>query len=94
MSNETTTNNDLSGVSASLVETLSKFNQQQVEMIGNGIKSATDVFLPLSKASIELTTSFFNALIQILQNILTAIVPKPSTGEKQLNAPGNPPSMK
>jgi len=94
MSNETTKSNDLSGVSSTLVDTLSKINQQQVEMITNGIKSATDVFLPLSRASIELTTSFFNALIQILQNLLTAIVPKPSTGDKQLGAPVNPPSMK
>ncbi|MBV5304676.1 MAG: chlorosome envelope protein B [Chlorobium sp.] len=94
MSNETIKNNDLSALSANLVETLGKINQQQVEMITNGIKSATDVFLPLSKASIELTTSFFNALLQILQNVLSAIVPKPSTGEKKLIAPGNPPSMK
>jgi chlorosome envelope protein B len=94
MSNETTKNSDLSALSANLVETLGKINQQQVEMITNGIKSATDVFLPLSRASIELTASFFNAVIQILQNILTAIAPKPSTGEKQLAAPVNPPSMK
>ena len=94
MSNETIKSNDLSGVSSSLVDALSKINQQQVEMITNGIKSSTDVFLPLSRASIELFTSVVNAVIQILQNVLTAITPKQSTGEKQPGTPGNLPSTK
>ena len=94
MSNETTKSNDLSGASNALVETLAKINQQQVEMITNGIKSSTDVFLPLSRASIELFTSVINAFIQILQNVLTTITPQQSTGEKQPGAPVNPPSTK
>jgi len=94
MSNETIKSNDLSGVSSSLVDALSKINQQQVEMITNGIKSSTDVFLPLSRASIELFTSVVNAVIQILQNVLTAITPQQSSGDKQPGTPGNLPSTK
>jgi chlorosome envelope protein B len=59
-----------------LMETISKFVQSQVELITNGIKSATDVIEPVGKAAIELTVNVLNAVNQILQNVSASIAPK------------------
>ena len=74
MANETA--NGIAGAVSNLVETVGKLGQMQVEMIANGFKSASEVFEPLSKTSIELAGNVVNALIQVLQGVSTAIAPK------------------
>lgn len=59
-----------------LTESIGKLGQMQVDLITNGIKSATAVFEPLSKTSIEITGNVLNALNQALQNISSAIAQK------------------
>ena len=74
MANETA--NGIANAVSNLVETVGKLGQMQVEMITNGLKSASEVFEPLSKTSIELAGNVVNALIQVLQGVSTAIAPK------------------
>jgi len=74
MANET--GNNYSDAVNNLMETVGKLQHQQVELVTNGIKSATAAFEPLSKTAIELTGTVMNALNQILQNISTTIAPK------------------
>ncbi|NTW83493.1 MAG: chlorosome envelope protein B [Chlorobiaceae bacterium] len=59
-----------------LVESIGKIGQMQVDMITNGIKSATSAFEPLSKTSVEIAGNVLNAFNQALQNISSAIAPK------------------
>ena len=61
------------GAVNNLIETVGKLGQQQVELITNGIKSASAVVEPLTKTSIELVGNVVNALNQALQNISAAV---------------------
>ena len=74
MANETS--NDVSGAINGFVETATKLAQQQVELVTNGITSATAVFEPLSKSAIELVGNVLNGCNQALQNLAGAIAPK------------------
>jgi len=59
-----------------LTETVGKVAQQQVDMITNGVKSATASVEPLSKMSIEMTVNVINTVNQVLQNLSAALAPK------------------
>jgi len=76
MSNEAKTGKDVTGSTHNQDETLSEVNQQQAEMISNGIKASLAVFEPLSRASIDLFSKALQACIQVLQNLSTAIASK------------------
>lgn len=74
MANETAS--DFSSAVNSLMEAVGKLGQQQIELVTNGIKSATAAFEPLSKTSVELTGNVLSAVTQVLQNVTSAITPK------------------
>lgn len=59
-----------------LAEALGKFNQQQVEMISRGIEASLQVFEPLSKASIALTTNVLEAFTRVMENLASSVAPK------------------
>jgi len=66
-----------SGESAKeLADALGKLNQQQVEMITKGMEASMKVFEPLSKASIDLTTSVLEAFTKAMQDFASSIAPK------------------
>lgn len=73
MSNGT---NDVSGAINSLLETVGKLGQQQIELLNSGIKTATQLIEPLGKTATDLVGNLLNAVNQVLQNISAAIAPK------------------
>jgi len=73
MSNES---NDLSGAVSNLLDTIGKLGQQQIELLNNGIKTATQLIEPLSKTAIDLVGTLFSTFNQVLQNISAAISKK------------------
>jgi len=73
MSNGT---NDLSGAISSLIDTMGKLAQQQVEIISTGIKAVAQFTEPLGKTASDLVGNVFSTLNQVLQNISSAIAPK------------------
>jgi len=68
--------NEFTGAVNNLVDVIGKLGQQQVELITNGIKSASVAIEPLSKTSVELAGNVFNAFNQVLANLCAAITPK------------------
>lgn len=74
MANETSS--EYQNAISNLMESVGKIGQMQVDLVNSGIKSATSVFEPLSKASIELAGNIANAVNQALQNVSSAIAPK------------------
>ena len=74
MANET--QNNLVAAVTSLIETLGKLGNQQIDLVTNGIKSASTAVEPLIKSAIELAGNVVGALNQIMQNVSTAIAPK------------------
>ncbi len=74
MANETP--NNLVAALTSLIETLGKLGNLQIDLVTNGIKSATTTVEPLFKTVVELAGNVVSALNQILQNVSTAIAPK------------------
>jgi chlorosome envelope protein B len=70
------TSNDLSGAISNLMETLGKLGQQQVEMINNGIKTASQMIEPLGKTSTDLMGNILNGVNQVLQSVSAATAPK------------------
>jgi chlorosome envelope protein B len=73
MSNGTT---DLSGAISSLIDTMGKLAQQQVEVVSAGINAIPKLVEPLGKATTDLVGNLFSTLNQVLQNISSAIAPK------------------
>ncbi|NEX13436.1 MAG: chlorosome envelope protein B [Prosthecochloris sp.] len=71
MANES--NNDLAGAISGLMETFTKLGQQQVEMLNNGIKSASEMVGPLGKTMTDLTGNVVDTVNQVLQNISSSI---------------------
>ncbi|MBC8524842.1 MAG: chlorosome envelope protein B [Chlorobium phaeobacteroides] len=71
MANES--NNDLAGAISGLMETFTKLGQQQVEMLNNGIKSASEMAGPLGKTMTDLTGNVVDTVNQVLQNISSSI---------------------
>ncbi len=74
MANETSS--EYQNAISNLMESVGKIGQMQVDLVNSGIKSATSVFEPLSKTSIELAGNVVNAVNQVLQNVSSAIAPK------------------
>jgi chlorosome envelope protein B len=74
MANETA--NEFTSAINNLVDVIGKLGQQQVELITNGIKSASEAIEPLCKTSFELVGNVFNACTQVLANVSAAITPK------------------
>jgi len=73
MSNGT---NDLSGAITTLIDTMGKLAQQQVEIISSGIKAVAQLSEPLGKTATDIVGNVFSTLTQVLQNISSAIAPK------------------
>ncbi len=74
MANETA--NEITSSVNNFVDVIGKLGQQQVELITNGIKSASEAIEPLSKTVVELAGNVFNSFNQILANVSAAITPK------------------
>jgi chlorosome envelope protein B len=74
MANETS--NEYTTAVNNLMDSVGKIGQMQVDLVTNGIKSATSVFEPLGKTSIEFAGNVVNAINQVLQNLSSAIAPK------------------
>lgn len=68
--------NDLSGAISSLIETMGKLAQQQVELINTGLKTAVQMAEPLSKTATDLFGNMVGTMNQMLQTISAAIAPK------------------
>lgn len=68
--------NEYSNAISNLMESVGKIGQMQVDLLTNGIRSASDVFEPLSKTSIEIAGNVMNALNQAMQSVSSAIAPK------------------
>jgi chlorosome envelope protein B len=68
--------NDLSSAISTLIETFGKLAQQQVELINNGLKAASELAQPLGKTATDLVGNVLSTLNQVLQNISSAIAPK------------------
>jgi chlorosome envelope protein B len=68
--------NDLSGAISSLIETMGKLAQQQVELINTGLKTAAQMAEPLSKTATDLLGNMVSTMNQMLQTISSAIAPK------------------
>ncbi|KAA6232001.1 chlorosome envelope protein B [Chlorobium phaeovibrioides] len=71
MANETS--NDFAGAINSLLETVGKLGQQQVEMLNSGIKTASEMVAPLGKTLTDLAGNALNAVNQALQSVSSAI---------------------
>ena len=59
-----------------LTEMAGKLARMQVDLVNNGIKSATSIVEPLGKTSIGLVENAFDAVNQVLQSVSSAIAPK------------------
>lgn len=59
-----------------ITNAISQLGQMQADLITDGIKSATAVFEPLSKFSLELASNLLNSFNQVLQNLSASIEPK------------------
>jgi chlorosome envelope protein B len=70
------TSNDVSGAISNLLDTLGKLAQQQVEMLNNGIKTASQLIEPLGKTATDLAGNLIGTLNQVLQNVSAAFAPK------------------
>ncbi|WP_076789817.1 chlorosome envelope protein B [Chlorobium sp. KB01] len=68
--------NDVSGAISNLLDTVGKLGQQQIEILNNGIKTATQLIEPLGKTATDLAGNLLNTFNQVLQNISAAIAPK------------------
>jgi len=68
--------NDVSGAISNLLDTVGKLGQQQIEILNNGIKTATQLNEPLGKTATDLVGNLLNTFNQVLQNISAAIAPK------------------
>ncbi|EAT59539.1 chlorosome envelope protein B [Chlorobium sp. BLA1] len=68
--------NDVSGAISNLLDTVGKLGQQQIEILNNGIKTATQLIEPLGKTATDLVGNLLNTFNQVLQNISAAIAPK------------------
>ena len=68
--------NDFSVALNNLLQTLGTLAQQQVELVGIGIKTAGQLVEPLVKTSSDLVGNLFTNCCQIIQNITSAFAPK------------------
>ncbi len=74
MANEPST--DFSKVIGSLSENLGKIAQMQIDLIGNGLKTAGSAFESMNKISMDIVSNVANAVNQALQGVSSAIAPK------------------
>jgi len=68
--------NDFSVAFNNVLQTLGTLAQQQVELVGIGIKTAGQLVEPLVKTSSDLVGNLFTNCCQIIQNITSAFAPK------------------
>ena len=68
--------NDFSVALNNLLQTLGTLAQQQVELVGIGIKTAGQLVEPIVKSSSDLVGNLFTNCCQIIQNITSAFAPK------------------
>ncbi len=68
--------NDFSVALNNVLQTLGTLAQQQVELVGIGIKTAGQLVEPLVKTSSDLVGNLFTNCCQIIQNITSAFAPK------------------
>jgi len=71
MANETS--NDFAGAVNSLLETVGKLGQQQVDMLNSGINTASEMVAPLGKTMTDLAGNVMNAVNQALQSVSSSI---------------------
>ncbi len=70
MANES---NDLAGAISGLMETVGKLGQQQIEMLNNGIKTASEMVEPLGKTMTDLMGNVANTVNEVLQSVSSSI---------------------
>ncbi len=68
--------NDFSVALNNLLQTLGTLAQQQVDLVGIGIKTAGQLVEPIVKSSSDLVGNLFTNCCQIIQNITSAFAPK------------------
>ena len=68
--------NDFSVALNNVLQTLGTLAQQQVELVGIGIKTAGQLVEPIVKSSSDLVGNLFTNCCQIIQNITSAFAPK------------------
>ncbi|WP_294345840.1 chlorosome envelope protein B [Prosthecochloris sp.] len=66
-------NNDLAGAISGLVDTFGKLAQQQVEMLNNGVNTASEMIGPLGKTMTDLMGNMVDTVNQVLQNVSSNI---------------------
>lgn len=59
-----------------LMGSVGKLGQMQIDLIAGGIKSATEVFEPLSKTAVEIADNAVQSFSKILQDISSSIAQK------------------
>ncbi|HWR00971.1 MAG TPA: hypothetical protein VN371_03840 [Chlorobaculum sp.] len=76
MANESAGN----GVFTDLFAAVGDLAQQATDIVGSGVKTATDVVTPIGNASVSLVTTTINSAAQLIQGvadgITAAIAPK------------------
>ena len=68
--------NDFSVALNNVLQTLGTLAQQQVDLVGIGIKTAGQLVEPIVKSSSDLVGNLFTNCCQIIQNITSAFAPK------------------
>ncbi len=66
-------NNDLAGAISGLMDTVGKLGQQQIEMLNNGINTASEMIGPLGKTATDLMGNMVDTVNQVLQNVSSNI---------------------
>jgi chlorosome envelope protein B len=67
---------DFSGAIKSLVDSIGKLLQVQVDILNSSIKTAAQYIDPIGKTTTELTGNVVNIAVQVLQSVSSAIAPK------------------
>ncbi len=66
-------NNDLSGAISGLMETFTQLGQQQVEMLNNGIKTASEMIGPLGKTMTDMAGNMANSVNEVLKSVSSGL---------------------
>jgi chlorosome envelope protein B len=68
--------NEFSVALNNLLTTVGTLAQQEVELLNIGIKAAGGVIEPLVRTSSDLVGNILNTVVQVIQNITSALVPR------------------
>jgi chlorosome envelope protein B len=68
--------NEFSVALNNLLTTVGTLAQQEVELLNIGIKAAGEVIEPLVRTSSNLVGNILNTVVQVIQNITSALVPR------------------